>query len=338
MRRRRLRPHGRSAGFAPRLEALEDRCLPAGIFTQLGGLLLITGTSGPDDIRIGDAGTGQISVLSGLQTNPQIFNNVTRIRVRTLGGNDSVHYDLLGTANTPRSINVDLGAGNDRFVAFLNGNALGAGADYRLAVNGGAGDDRLRFDTGNDPNRTTVAQLSNGLSFPFAQNSVNGAGPPRANIDLGAALRLALNGGSGNDTITVNYEGTLAGSPSPTATPFPTGLLTNPGTLTVLTSGGSGDDVIATSILADANSGGRIVAREFGGPGNDDLTLAVRQQVVAGLRPTFPFVDALLDGGPGFNRCRRTPNVTARNCQIDVLLPAFVPGFVTPLSGPTTPA
>ena len=329
MRRRRLRPHGRSAGFAPRLEALEGRCLPAATVTQVGTLLTITGTSGPDDIRIGDAGTGQISVLSGPQTFPQIFNNVSRIRVRTLGGNDSVHYDLLGNANTALALDVKFGAGNDRFVAFMNGNALTAGADYRLTVNGGAGNDRLRFTSGNDPDRATVARLSEGLALPFAQSTPSVGGTPRVDIALGAALRLTLNGGSGNDTIGVNYEGTIAGSSSTTGTTFPTGPAGNPGILSVVANGGSGNDVITTRLIADANSGGRIAARDLGGPGNDDLTLTVQQRLVAaGQVPTFPFVDALIDGGPGFNRCRRTPNVTAVRCQSDVLEPGFLPAII----------
>lgn len=344
MTRHPSRPRRRPVGLQLRLEVLEDRCLPT-IIAQVGTLLTITGTSGPDLIRIGDAGTGQVSVLVGpvgRQTFPQIFNNVTRIVVRTGGGDDTVHYDLLGNVTASRSLDVDLGAGNDRFVAFLNGNDLGAGVNYALNVKGGAGNDRLHVDAGNDPDRATVAQLSEGLVLPFAQAGGNTGGAPGVAIPIGAALRLALDGGSGNDTITVNYQGFIAGSP------IPGGRAANEGTLAVLTNGGPGNDVIVTHITTDANSGGRILARELGGPGNDDLTLTVRQQgAPPGLVPTFAVVDALIDGGPGFNRCRRTPNVAAVHCQSDVLLPPLLPtdfpggvippGGLSPRSGPAAP-
>jgi hypothetical protein len=342
MRQRGLRPQGRSAGFAPRLEVLEGRCLPAVSATQIGALLLITGTNGADDIRIGDAGTGQISVLAGLPTLqptfPQIFNGVRTIRVRTLGGNDSVHYDLLGNATTSLALGVDLGAGADRFVAFMNGNDLGAGAVYRLAVSGGAGNDRLGFASGNDPDRTTVARLSQGLVLPFAQGTPNNVGSPGVDIAVGAALGLAFNGGGGNDVIGIADEGTIAGSPFPTGTPFTTGPNTSAGLLSVLTAGGIGNDVVATRIIADANSGGRIVGRALGGAGDDNLTLIVQERVSpVGATPTFPLVNGRIDGGPGVNHSRRTSNVTVVRCQTDVVVPGFLPPVI-PLTGLVVPA
>jgi hypothetical protein len=90
--------------------------------------------------------------------------------------------------------------------------------------------------------------------------------------------------------------------------------------------GGGGRDLLVTHILANADSGGRVLARERGGPADDDLILTVRQQLGLGAVLTnVTQVSAQINGGVGVDHCERTPNVTALNCESDVLDAVFGP-------------
>jgi hypothetical protein len=88
------------------------------------------------------------------------------------------------------------------------------------------------------------------------------------------------------------------------------------GVLQVRADGGTTADTIAVNINLAPGSDGVVLASENGGAGNDVLTLAVRKQ-----QPSdTPVVVATVDGGPGFNHCFITPNVTATNCQVVTLI------------------
>jgi hypothetical protein len=337
-------PRRRPAGFIPRVEFLEDRRVPTCTAFQAGGLLTITGTSPRNVLQIGDDGGGSVALLCSGDLTPRLFHGVSQINVKA-GRGSTVHYDLFGTVNTPHALTVNLGAGRQNFVAYLNSNGIGNLGNDRITVNGGRGNDRMLVQFGADPNAQLVSELTKALSTPpfpnFSQGVIAFGITPGVDIAQNGNLRINLNGGPGNDTIAVNYEGTLAGSPPTVANPFALGVPgvagLNPGTLTLNLNGGAGHDVIAAQVLALAGSTGRVVARENGGPGNDGLGLIVRQEQVAtaAAQQNSISVDALLDGGAGRNSCTRTPNVLEINCQSDTVEPAFVvtnpgtPGSVT---------
>lgn len=323
----------RPTGFIPRLEVLEARYVPTCTTTQSTGVLTITGTAGPDRVQIGDSGNGSISVLCDGDTTPRLFRGVSQVNVQTHGGNDTVHYDLLGNVVALHAIRVNLGAGNDTFVAFLNGFDLNSGADYRINVSGGHGRKNMNVQFGQDPNTALVTTLTQGLNtaptFPtFPLGGVGLGNTPGVDIPAGAIFRLNLNGGNSADRILVNYEGIIAGQPATTTTAVPTaanGINPNQGTLAVSINGGGGNDTVTANILANSGSLGRVLARENGDAGNDNLTLTIYQQQGV----ILPFttgagvgVNAQIDGGPGHNRCDRTPNVLGIHCQSDVLEPA----------------
>jgi hypothetical protein len=354
MRHHPPRPRRRPAGFAPRVEILEDRRVPTCTAVQSGTTLTIDGTARSDTIQIGDSGTGNISLLCDGDMTPRLFSGVVQVNVHTRAGNDLVHYDLLGSISSLDALNVNFGSGphqTDHFVAFLNGKTLFTGANYTIGVSGGRGSDNLSVNTGLDPNRTLVTTLSQGLVIPpfvaFQPGSTNFGSAPVVNIEQNAVMRLNLAGGRGKNHIVVNYEGTIAGNGGAVANPFAPTL--NPGALLVALAGGPHNDVLITQILADADSGGRVGASEQGAPGDDALTLTVRQKRSTSVQQTQAIaVDARIDGGAGrHNSCDRTPNVLAFNCQSDVIEPAFLPNGefsppfppprVTQPGGPITP-
>jgi hypothetical protein len=335
-------PRRRPSAFAPRVECLEDRCVPTCTTTQFGGILTIRGTFRADTVNIGDDGAGNLSLLCDGDTTTRLFHGVVQINVRTLAGRDLVHYDLLNNVSSLHGLNVDLGAGNDRFVTFLNQKDLFSGADYRITAFGRTGNDNLAVNFGLDPNNALVAQLSQGLVIPpfvaFAPGSVNFGSTPGADIGLNAIFRLNLDGGIGNDTIGVNYEGTIAGNSSLRPNPFVPAL--NAGVLAVSVNGGTGNDRITTNILALTGSAGLVRASTAGGVGDDSLTLTVYQQPATSPQVSQAVVvSARLDGGPGTDHCDRTPNVTATGCEFDKLelailrdgtfAPPFQPGAAT---------
>jgi hypothetical protein len=335
LRQRRRRP----VGFTPRVESLEDRCVPTCTAIQFGSTLNVTGTVRADTIQIGDDGVGEISLLCDGDQTPRLFNGIVQVNVRTLAGKDLVHYDLLGSVSSLHGLSVNFGGGNDRFLAFLNGKTLLSGADYRINVQGGRGNDNYAVNVGLDPNTQLVARLSQGLVIPpfvpFLPGGLSGGTTPVVDIAQNAIFRLNLAGGRGNDTINVNYEGIIAGNAGGPANPFVPA--SNPGTLQVSIRGGKGKDVFVTHILADATSAGRVRATEQGGPRNDNLTLTVYQQPTPGTsQGQVVNVSARIDGGPGINHCTRTPNVAAVNCRFDTLEPVFLPNgeFAPPFLPP----
>ena len=102
---------------------------------------------------------------------------------------------------------------------------------------------------------------------------------------------MRLDGGRGDDLITATYTGDLDGR------------------LNFRADGGGGDDEVVANINLATGSEGEVRARVLGGRGDDTLTLNV-------LDPDENAdVDALLDGGAGFDTCVATDNVDVVNCE-----------------------
>jgi hypothetical protein len=165
--------------FVPRLEALHDRALPSVTFTEFpDGTLQILGDDTANVISISDtgkAGPGSVTV----QADGQFYfsqGTVTRIVVFTYGGDDTVDYWLASDLTSNRTVQVDLGLGNDAFAAHLNGQNLAAGTDFVIQALGGGGKDTMTLD-------------AQGL-----------------NAGAGASLLVDFEGGKGHDGVTFNYS------------------------------------------------------------------------------------------------------------------------------------
>src|SRR5262249_22729144 len=144
-------PLRRTRTVAPHLEQLEDRSLPSCTISTQGSTLVIRGSAGVDNIRIGDDGTGNINVVCDPEPTVRHFAGITAIKMNLLAGKDSVVYDLLGNANTGRTIRINLGAGADTCQVFLNNSDILGQAAYLFNVRGGAGKDNLQVTTADDP-------------------------------------------------------------------------------------------------------------------------------------------------------------------------------------------
>src|SRR5438128_2642329 len=106
--------------FRPCPEGLEARSLPT-IFIPLaptGTTLTIVAQTPNDTVDVEDDGNQTITVVPGDGPERQ-FTGVTTINVAGSPGNDTVSYHLRNdlAAGATRTVNVALGAGNDKFVA-----------------------------------------------------------------------------------------------------------------------------------------------------------------------------------------------------------------------------
>jgi hypothetical protein len=110
-------------------------------------------------------------------------------------------------------------------------------------------------------------------------------------IAAGASADLSADGGPGKDNVTVSYAGVLNGHLNFTA------------------NGGAGDDTVVGTIALGAGSTGSLKGRVNGGAGDDNLTFNITGT-------TTGTIDAILDGGPGTDKCVHTANVTAINCEM----------------------
>jgi hypothetical protein len=263
-------PGNRPARFVPRLEGLEDRQLlaaPACTLTVIGaGSVLVRGTNRADNITVNDDGTANVNNVVVVCNRRTMLPGVavSRLEIRTRGGNDTVHYFLNGALqrNVARAIVVKLGTGNDAFAARLSA-GLVAGANLAIGVQG-AGSDNLSLRAAGD--------------IPIA---------------AGATLSANLVGGPNGNVIQSTYQGALLGS------------------LAVSLTGGFGPDILSSNVVLNQGSSGSASVQEFGGFGDDTLTLVDRKVSLLDRGTITPSAD----GGQGNNTGVFTADVTPFRIQ-----------------------
>jgi len=110
-------------------------------------------------------------------------------------------------------------------------------------------------------------------------------------LALGQAL-IEVDGGGGNDRLSLDFRGEILDGAAVDA----------------VLRGGEGNDQVRARFDLDPRSTGKLSAQVVGEAGNDELGLAVLNA------DELDVLFALLDGGPGKDRCRTTPNVVVKNC------------------------
>jgi hypothetical protein len=136
----------RPAPFRPRLEALEERCVPTCTVSENAGVLLIIGDNNANTIVINDNGGGTAGNLNVACDNT-VYNSVgviTGIRVRDRGGNDTVTYTLSRNLSSgqSRKVLIDMGTGQDKVTVNLNA-ALSSNSHLEVDTKGGTGNDKV---------------------------------------------------------------------------------------------------------------------------------------------------------------------------------------------------
>jgi hypothetical protein len=228
----------RPSRAAPRLEMLEDRCLPAIWFNPILHTLFIVGDSGPNKVVITDHGNNLPGAVSatmdgGGPGNSFVSNFVPVHKILVLTGdrNDSVEYNLTGPLGVARAVDANLGRHFDNFTATLGGDLL-PGAALQLDVDGGRHSDLIRVDAAAD-----------------------------VDVAAGAELRLGLNGGPAGDNVLVQYRGELDGHVVLDADGGPDGA----------------NDGVTAQFDLDPGSAGVLEAIERGRLGDDHLRLVIHK-------------------------------------------------------------
>jgi hypothetical protein len=177
----------KSRRFAPRLECLADRSLPATV-ALFGSTLMITGDELDNTVTIRDTGQlGFVDPESGVRSGGITVvadgvehwfgTEVRAIVVDTLEGDDTVAYEITGPLASTRLIGVDLGRGADTFTASLDNQAVsGVGTTLGITVDGRGGGDTM---------------------------SLSAVG---TTVEAGASLSVELYGDGGRDAITFSHS------------------------------------------------------------------------------------------------------------------------------------
>lgn len=261
------------APYRPRIEALEDRDVPASI-SVAGSTVTVTGDNTANRVTIRDNGDGdiQVSITGAPGAGPVNFNNITRIRVNTDTGNDRVNYTQTGARTRNMDLRINLGRGNDEANVFIQG-------DIRA-------------------NRTLSVLVDNPFFLLFGQdNDRINIQATNVNIEANAAFNLTANGGTGTDRVDFNYSGIVNGPLNYTLdgglgddSPFDNAFIR----ATVRLRAGTVGFPAVTGVVR-------------GGFGNDSVANFIFKEGAAG---TGPFINGTLDGGPGVDVGSRTLTVT----------------------------
>jgi hypothetical protein len=292
-------PDSRKNRCTPRIEVLEDRCVPTCNFIVNGSTLLIQAPAGRmatnDTIIISDnggSGPNNVAAFCGASFFPNV--PISNIQIIKGNGNDHIIYNLIGDLTTARRLDAILGNGNNTFLAILRRN-LNPGANLSLNVLGGAGNDKLEAVM--IGSLATNANMNINFDGGGGNNILNVLSATFVNVAAGANLRINLNGDGNNDLVFSDYEGVMNG------------------TYQIRSTGGFGSNKIYQDIeLAPGSTGTVLPSSVVGGPGHDRLSFFVHNPGTASSNQLF------INGLSGFNRCVRTVNVAVFNCDTDLVV------------------
>ncbi|MFO0812471.1 MAG: hypothetical protein U0796_04600 [Gemmatales bacterium] len=312
-----LRAAGRNR-FQPRLEALEDRQVPAFSVWQQGATLFLKGSSGPDYVDIQDAGNGNYNVQADGNFGVN-YSGISRIRINAYGGDDGVTFyvDNKSMGSPTLRMDVDLGSGNDKFDADIYGSGVMMGpaipmapCHYEFNVDGGSGNDdiymgffadlhsgdRLRVRLNGQSGNDYVGFRYGGSNYGGAIHTdvFGGSGSDTVNAFLGSTssegynagtIQLDVGGESGNDNLFFGFETYTNGNGE--LLPLNGYTYENTGELKVRMRGGSGDDTLGVGLGDNAafNNSGDVKFAIDGGAGKDNInvgTLTMMNPVTTG--------------------------------------------------------
>jgi len=248
-----------SSRVALRLEPLFDRIVPSVTVVQTGGTLTVTGDQHANTVEIKDGGTPSGLTVTVDGTDYPLTGDVNMLVVKTRGGADTVSYDLTGDyVGTTRTVEIELGNGNDTFTADL-GHGLDAASTLALQVNGGNGKDDLSVTgTGGGP----VAGM---LSVQLLGGNGKDAISFSYSAEVDGRLMFTADGGNGKDAI--HGDVTVAADST--------------GSVLAQVLGKNGKDDLALSVTGDGLAGlAGLDASVDGGHGKDTVTTTDNVTVV----------------------------------------------------------
>lgn len=222
------------ASFKPELGVLEGREVPSATVSVVGGKMEITGDSAANAVVIRDDGGGNVSatVVTGSTQVTRSASKINQIVVHTLGGDDSINFQLTRNMLTALDLDVDGGSGNDRIAIDLYRGI--SGVPLNIDIDGGAGYDSTQVQFGKINNAHVKLDASLGQDADSANivffDGISGNSKVDANIsgdtgadrvdcnimgkiDSAADLDIhASNSLDANDRLVLRYRGELDGN------------------------------------------------------------------------------------------------------------------------------
>ncbi len=184
------------------MEALEDRTVPT--ITLTNGTLAVTGTPGPDQLRVelNPSDNTMIQVSDGSSTQSFALTSVTQVNVNGAGGNDNITLNLgngLINANGTSTLPINIVGGIGQNTITIQGNPSGVSLNetYTFGADGTSG--TLTFSGG-------ASATPPALTVTFSQ--------VKALEDTATAANLTVNGTDGRDLIQITN-----GMPAPARRP-----------------------------------------------------------------------------------------------------------------------
>ncbi|MCI0358132.1 MAG: VCBS repeat-containing protein, partial [Planctomycetaceae bacterium] len=266
-------------------------------------LELFVDTGLGDDLLLSDVVSFEVQTLRRI------------MRIDTGDGADFVRtrllepLEFLDEINFPRDLqsdlSIDMGDGHDRAEAELQPTGRTGTYNWAYMLRMGRGNDIARYwvfgtelpPAGpNEPPVSPLGRLDFAVHGDAGHDDIEGrVGMARDGELLPLALadlRLAIDGGAGDDRVSLDFRGAILDQSA----------------VDVVMRGGEGHDQVRARFDLDPRSTGQLSAQVFGDDGHDELGLAVLNA------DNLDLLFALLDGGRGQDRCRTTPNVRVLNC------------------------
>jgi hypothetical protein len=275
---RRTSPARAATRFAPKLEALADRVVPAVTPVLDGTTLILKGDSRANEVLIEDDGT-TLTVTADGET-VDVADTVEKIVISLGSGDDTVTYDLTGDLTVARAFEVSLGNGKDEFTGSVEGNLLD-GSSLDVVARGMNGRDSLSFDAAGDI--AADASLSVALG---GGNGVDAVGITFGGTLLGD-LSLSGSGGNGKDTVSADATFDSTGVDGTTGDPLAGGNAdvevlggNGPDRLTLTVADSSGDDGDPLTTDDPETTLASLTAKADGGLGPDSADVSGDVEVV----------------------------------------------------------
>jgi len=243
--------------------------MPSVTFVETNGTLVIRGDQQANSITISDDGStnaGNIVVQADGQSYTAT-TAITKIRVNSRGGNDSVEYDLNFDLMGARTVQAYLGNGDDSFVAHVHA-AVNDPAALTIRAWGENGQDQLNFDG---------VGANVGLGGSLTVNFNGGNGKDNVNVDFAGVMdgniKLTADGGNGKDVVSGHLNAESSEDPETHET------IGSTGSLTAVFRGGNGVDDMTLQVTG-TDSLTSLIARANGGHGKDTFDTSANVTLV----------------------------------------------------------
>ena len=283
-------------------EKLEERKLLSVNVVVVGATMIINGDDRPQIVYISDVYMPPVDVATRVsvdangdgdftdpgELNSQAYTGIRNFVLNLRGGDDQVRFNIDVYNSVKKTLNVDLGNGNNTFSFGFGLSQWLQSSSMEINLHSGNGNDRVSLNMNDIKSSSTLkinmdlgggddylygdwfGDVAGGSTFIMNANLGSGNDTFSGQLDyegwdiFGAGSTMSLNvyGGNGNDSLTM-----WAGNADVAWSAYIEGYMN------VALNGGVGDDTLNLNLPAVRINGGKVMLREYGGAGKDNLNV-----------------------------------------------------------------